>query len=404
MIGNMKKRLCFILLSVLLPAGTIAAGEHYRPVPSHRGRTNKTPAAARLDKIAKLIEQSNVPYIVGERRWKRLLAQHRSAIEEATTHQAFADAVNELIQDAGVSHFHYFIDREWQFWHLRGAFWKGDPDVEICHVGIIPEQLDGRWFVRGLLEGAEAARTEISIGDELLTVDGQQYDPVYSFRGKAGEATVLRLRRRPGLIYSVKITPVRESLYEAMQEAMPRSIRVLEHDGLRMAYMHAWTLLGPGTEYKRLVKLQNQVDGLLLDYRDGFGGTWHAAERFLLGGRRDGSRSGTRSHWVKPVVILIADGTRSAKEIVVDAVQSAERAPLVGEPTPGAVTSVGAVRRIGKDGLLELPGQTFRLEGKPTLPDYPVKRNLPFCAGADPQMKKAKQVLARLIGKAQTQR
>ena len=101
-------------------------------------------------------------------------------------------------------------------------------------------------------------------------------------------------------------------------------------------------------------------------------------------------------------MILIADGTRSAKEIVVDAVQRAERAPLVGEPTPGAVTSVGAVRRVGKDGLLELPGQTFSLEGNPTLPDYPVKRDLPYCAGADPQMRKAKQVLTKLIRKAQT--
>jgi C-terminal processing protease CtpA/Prc len=99
-------------------------------------------------------------------------------------------------------------------------------------------------------------------------------------------------------------------------------------------------------------------------------------------------------------VILIADGTRSAKEIVVDAVQTAERAPLVGTPTPGEVTSVGAIRRVGRDGLLMLPGQTFSLEGNPTKPDYPVSRDIRHCAGADPQLRKAKQVLADLIFKA----
>ncbi|MGD2108633.1 MAG: S41 family peptidase [Phycisphaerae bacterium] len=397
--GTVRRLISVGLVSILVPVSAVLADEHHRSSPVRKDRARTSPAASRFAKIVDLIEDSNVPYIVGERRWARLVRQHRDTIEQAATHRAFADAVNALIRDAGVSHFQYFTDAEWQFWHMRSAFWKGDPETEVCHVGIIPERIDGRWFVRGILEGSPAAGTRISVGDELLTVDGEAYDPVSPFRGTADLPTVIRLRRRPGLVYSVNIVPVRESLYDAMQEAMPRSIDIIEHDGLRMAYLHAWTMLGSGGEYKELAKLQDRVDGLLLDYRDGFGGTWHAAERFLLGG---GRRSDNRSHWQKPVVILIADGTRSAKEIVVDAVQTAGRAPLIGEPTPGHVTSVGAIRRVGKDGLLELPGQTFSLEGNPTMPDYPVERRLPYCAGADPQMRKAKQVLSRLIREAQT--
>lgn len=385
---------------VLVPVDDAAAWEYRWPVPSQRARSGRTQAEARLAKVVNLVERSNAPYLIGEKRWRRLLAEHRDAIEQATTHGRFAGEVNKLLKSTGVSHFKYYTDHDWTYWHVRGAFWQGEPDVETCHVGIFPERIEGRWFVRGVLEGSNAASAAIRVGDELLSVDGLPFDPIVSFQDKAGRPTHLRVRRKPGLICNTMITPVRESLYEAMQDAIRRSIRVIEHDGLRMGYMHAWTLLGPGTEYGRLAELQDQVDGLLLDYRDGFGGTWHAAERFLLGhGGRAGSRK-ARSHWTKPVVILIADGTRSAKEIVVDAVQTAGRAPLVGTPTPGAVTSVGAIRRVGENGLLMLPGQTFSLEGNPTRPDYPVSRDIRHCAGADPQLKKAKQILADLILKA----
>ena len=63
------------------------------------------------------------------------------------------------------------------------------------------------------------------------------------------------------------------------------------------------------------------------------------------------------------MVILTGDGTRSAKEIVVDAVKRTGRAPLIGEATPGHVTSVGGVVAVGEDGLLLLPGQKFSLDG-----------------------------------------
>lgn len=164
-----------------------------------------------------------------------------------------------------------------------------------------------------------------------------------------------------------------------------------------MAYLHGWTLLGDGAEYDDLAELQPTADGLLLDYRDGFGGSWHNALGFLLG--EDRGDDGERIHprWGKPVVILTADGTRSAKEIVVDAVKRRRRAPLVGESTPGHVTSVGSVRRVGDDAILMLPGLRFRLEGTRTTPDYAVGRSIPYCGGADPQMRMAREVLADLI-------
>ena len=69
----------------------------------------------------------------------------------------------------------------------------------------------------------------------------------------------------------------------------------------------------------------------------------------------------------------------------------------MGTPTPGHVTEVAGMHRIGKDGLLMLPGEPAALEGRPTRPDYLVTRDIRFCAGADPQLERAKEILAERI-------
>lgn len=365
------------------------------------GRFGPAAAAQRLGDILRNIRSSNAPDLVGKSRWSALVAQHREAIESCTTHEAFAAAVNRLIADSGISHFRYYTVDDWAYWHLQGAFGSEGAKSEIEHIGVFPQEIDGRWFVRGILEDSPADDLNIRVGDELVSVDGTPYEPITSFRGRAGKTLALKLQRRPGVTHEVPIVPARESLHQATQRAILRSIATFDHEGFTFAYMHGWTLLGQGVEYDRLVELQGEVDGLILDYRDGFGGTWLAAERFLVGQTSDGGQADVPPRWIKPVVILTSDGTRSAKEIVVNRVKRARRAPLVGEPTPGHVTSVGGLVQIGRDGLLMVPGHRFKLEGKPTEPDYPVKREIRYAAGADPQMAFARKLLTRLAREQQ---
>ncbi len=354
-------------------------------------------AGARLESILGLVEDSHAPSLIGRRRWSALVARHREAIESCLTHEAFRTAVNRLIESAGLSHFEYFTDEDWVYWHLRSAFGGGSAENQVEHVGIIPQRIDGRWHVRGILEGSAAEGANVRVGDELISVDGEPFRPVASFRGKAGKTVNVRMRRRPDLIYNLIVEPVKESLHRAMQRAVGESVRLVVHDDLKLAYLHGWTLLGDGSEYDMLEALQSDADGLLLDYRDGFGGTWDRASVFLLGASEEPGGPRRNPQWKKPVVILTGDGTRSAKEIVVDAVKRGRRGLLVGEPTPGHVVSVGSVRQVGDDGLLLLPGHRFELEGRPTTPDFAVERDIRYCAGADPQMGMAKEVLSDLI-------
>ncbi len=353
-------------------------------------------AAARLEEIDAAVSKSNLPNLIGVDRWEALVESFRPGITGCTTHKQFAALTNKLVKAAHWSHFKYYTDDDWSFWHVRSAF-GGGADTLVEHVGIFPERIDNRWFVRGIFEESPADGVDIVVGDQLVAVDGKPFSPIAPFRGKAETKVTLTLRRHvDGPTFSVELTPVKESLHSATQRAIRNSISVIKHDGHRMAYMHAWSLLGNGKEYDLLTELQDDVDGLVLDFRDGFGGTWFRAQRFLVGnGSLTNGPHGPQ--WEKPVVILIDDGTRSAKEIVVDTVRRTRRAPLVGEPTPGAVTSVGGFHRVGKDGMLMLPGMPFELEGHPTQPDYLVPRPIPFCAGQDAQLVAGKDLLARMI-------
>lgn len=352
--------------------------------------------AGRFSRILDYIETGRVPDLVGRDHWSRVLAEHKASIHECESHESFRDALNALFTASGVSHFSYLIDDDWSYWLLRAYFGDGSADDRIAHIGVVPQQIEGSWYARGVLEGGAAAAAGVSVGDELISVDGQPFSPVRSFRHNAGEPVAMRIRRHRDLVMNITLRPVQESLHKATQRATQKSIRIIDHAGLEFAYMHGWTLLGGSRDYDELLKLQHFVDGLILDYRDGFGGSPGPAMRFLVGVRAS-SGSRVAPQWTKPVVVLTGDGTRSAKEIVVNAAQKAGRAILIGEPTPGHVTSIGAVREVGTDGLLQLPGQILELEGRPTQPDIYVPREIRYAAGSDPQLRLAKIVLTKLV-------
>lgn len=423
-------------LIALLPVLT-ARAEDAKPL-----RFDEEGAAARFAAVLSAVQASPAPALIGVDPWNALVEQHRPGIEQSATHAEFARRLNDLFHATGQSHFEYETDEEFAYWHLLSAFYR-TPDTHVEHIGLFPQQIDGRWYVRGILEGSPVEKLDLRVGDELVSLNGQPYSPVKAFTGLSGHQVPLVVRRAPGSEHTVTVAPVKESLADAVDRAMDRSVAFIPHKDGHFAYAHIWMMLGDGREYQELLAIQDKVDGLILDFRDGVGGTPMHGRQFLLGknegntppGGADGTPSrhppasgsesrstlggpesrpttsgsesrstsgdsesrSTAKTWTKPVVILIADGTRSAKELLVHDAREAGRAVLVGTPTPGHVTAVGGMPRIGADAVLILPGFRFALEGKPTQPDVLIERDLRHAGGRDPQLDRAVEVLGELV-------
>src|SRR5262249_30129513 len=102
----------------------------------------------------------------------------------------------------------------------------------------------------------------------------------------------------------------------------------------------------------------------------------------------------------KPLVVLINQGTRSAKEFFAYELKKTHRGQLVGTRTAGAFLGANGIR-IGEDGLLELPVTDLkvdgkRLEGVGVEPDVGVQPKDTY-GPQDSQLAQAKEVLEKRL-------
>ena len=125
----------------------------------------------------------------------------------------------------------------------------------------------------------------------------------------------------------------------------------------------------------------SDCDALVFDLR-GRGGAAHEALQIIE------HLDASQGLWRKPLVLLIDDATRSAKEIISHDLQRSGSALIVGEKTPGAVIPA-TFTDVGSDTFLMFPSFTLgryteEIEGLGVTPDVPVAYPLPWTAGADP--------------------
>ncbi len=172
-------------------------------------------------------------------------------------------------------------------------------------------------------------------------------------------------------------------------DAQKSSTQIIQQNGKRLGYVHIWSYAGDQYQqqleedliYGRL----KDADGLILDLREGWGGAPVTALNIYSKQRdlsivsipRNGKHYTTNAQWNKPVVMLVNEGSRSAKEILAFGFQQYQIGPVVGTKTAGAV--VAGSPFLMKDGsLLYLAVANVyvngnqRLEGVGVTPDVSV--------------------------------
>lgn len=358
------------------------------------------------------------PDVVGEL-WTQARDQFRPKALAAKTHGEFAQVMNELLATLKVSHTYYYAAPNQRRTQLLGVFEFLVPkDREELFfydsIGIETEQVSGKTFVRSVYDGFPAAQSGLLYGDEILSVDGKPFQEIESFRDK--QEVQLQVRRSAdAATLSYRIPVVRLNGRTMFEEAMLASARTIEQGQHKIAYVHVWSYAGSKFQDQLrdllLFGKLKDADGLILDVRDGWGGAsleylnlFRESIADLKSRPREGEPMNFSGVWGKPVVLLVNRRSTSGKELFTFGFKKLRLGEVVGETTAGAVVAGRGFLLSNEDVLylavadIQVDGQ--RLEGRGVKPDHAVERPLPYAAGADPQLERALEILAkRKLGK-----
>ncbi len=406
-----------------------------------------------FDEITRIVRDNFFDIDLNSVDWDAVREEHQAAYERARTDVERDASIAALLAELSTSHTGRFVPTQVEYYELLAIFEDmlrlsarmqrskglqyigggGRPNVfelpysKYTGIGIRTKEVDGRLFVRVVYPGGAAERADVRVGDEIVSADGMPFHPIRSFSGRSGETVTLGITRdrTPSGQIEIPVTPVDIHSKKMLRSAIHASVDVVTRDGKRLGYIWMSTLAGREA-YDALVaelfeapleldpeSIDTQrgrlasVDGLVLDLRQGWGGSasWFldlfAANRPTEVWRKRGQVWQWHRKWPKPVVVLIDEGSRSAKEILAYALREYADATLVGTRTAGAVVS-GAPFLLRDDSLLviatmDLEIDGIRLEGRGVEPDVEVPFEFAYSAGNDPQRDAALDVLYKRL-------
>ena len=201
-----------------------------------------------------------------------------------------------------------------------------------------------------LFAGGPAAQAGLRRGDKVLKVDGKDFHPILSFRGRAGQAVALTVQPRADeQPFEVRVTPRKANPKREWLEAQQSGARLIRQEGKVIAYMPLFACAGEEYEAALQDAISDQfrdADALIIDFRYGWGGCnpsfvdlFNKTPQVLMRVGPDGTQTRLDGKWHKPFYLLINAGSRSGKETVAFSVQKHKLGTLVGQRTAGAVLS-----------------------------------------------------------------
>jgi carboxyl-terminal processing protease len=352
--------------------------------------------------------------------WQAVRSKYQPQARQAQSSEAVAAVINQMLSELKTSHTRFYTPDEPAYYQILGIFQPRNPDlqkqlrkffpsgkIEYSGIGIFSKDINGQTFVSGILDGSPAAQSGLKVGDRLLSVDGQPFRPIQSFAGKAGKEVTLLVQRsiNPNSQQKISLKPKMLDATTMFMDALNSSIQTIQREGKKIGYVHIWSYAGD--QYQQQLEDEliygrlNDADALVLDLREGWGGAPLTALNIYTGQGpsitnipRNGQRYIYNSHWKKPVVMLVNEGSRSAKEILAFGFQQYQIGPVVGAKTAGAVVA-GSPFLMQDGSLLYLAvanvyvNGKHRLEGEGVTPDVVVPFTLEYAQGADPQKERA---------------
>ncbi len=306
--------------------------------------------------------------------WNKVGETYRAKLADTKSKSEFQLLINRMLAELHASHAAYATDDDIEFYMLPAVLRQDMNGHRTEHIGIMGSQDRGEFVVAGVLEGGPAEKAGIQSGDRLISAEGQPFRSAGSFRGRESQPVIVQFRRGTDAgIRSTTVVPIKQNILRAFLDATEKSAKVLSVGGRRIGYIHLWTMANEAFRQALDTLVQRKLhdtDGLILDLRDGYGGSpWTYADVFFRPDvaweqqSRGGAAITRYSGYGKPMVAVINQGTRSAKEFLSYELKTTRRATLVGTRTAGAFLGAGGFE-VGSDGLLELPVVGLKVDGR----------------------------------------
>jgi carboxyl-terminal processing protease len=267
----------------------------------------------------------------------------------AQSREEFRDIVNQMIAEFNDSHFLYSIEGD-QSYYLNEC---------LSQVKAEPMPNIGAWYLRKgqsytvqmVLEGSPAEKAGIRKGDRMIAVDEANFTPVNNFRSDIGKIAHVRFEHGEK-IKNAEIPISCDTVFDMFLAASKQSIRTFEVGKYKIGYVHPWMLINQNFEMvvSEAYRKNIHCDGFILDLRDGFGGHPDGIPEIF-------------DRFRKPMVVLINEGTRSAREVVSFLLRKHHGARLIGRHTAGNVLGTWP-KRINAWSNIEIPMTAFDVEGQ----------------------------------------
>lgn len=309
------------------------------------------------------------------------LTKHEAAAKAAQSREQFVHEVRLMMAEFGESHFGIYTQADPSFYFLENMH-GGDGALAMPTIGAWFEETSKGWVVSMVLDGGAALAAGLRKGDLMKTVDAEPFTPIEALRPLAASSPKF-VFERAGQTLEAKIAVGLAPAKEIFLEASRKSGRILERGEQSFAYFRLWAAVDEdfAKTLADFVYLRaGEADGFILDLRGGFGGrpeqmldpffrpdvalTWEIGESAFT----------THYGFGKPLVALVDQDTRSAKEVLAFMLKKTGRAVLLGTGTAGDLlgtfpqrVSDWAVMIVPRASLL-LDGE--KIEGRGVEPDF----------------------------------
>ncbi len=339
--------------------------------------------AKEWQEIRRSISRSYYARKTREAEMNRILDEFGVSIGGSRSPAEFESNVNRMIDAFHDSHFSYLTKSD-QGWYLMDSLAKRDTAESMPNIGAWFRKTPSGYAVQMLLDGLSAMASDLRKGDVIEQIEGRPFTPVESLRPFVGQEVSLTLRRGVETL-SRKIRVNSPRVLPMFLEASTNSVKIIEDHGRRIGYFHLWTMAND--DFRSALsnaiygKLKN-TDGFILDLRDGFGGRpeGYADPLFRPEVELDWITSDNKTEQLfgygRPMVTIINEGSRSAKEVLSYILKKGHRCTFVGSRTAGNVLGTFP-ERLSNGSYIEIPiADVFtdgsRLEGKGVSPDISV--------------------------------